>query len=55
MRDEVRENEAEEAVGTGGVEGAVAEPAGGVDGGEGAEVEVRGYDHVKGDVVLRWS
>ena len=55
VRDEVGENEAEEAVGTGGVEGAVTESTGGVDGGEGAEVEVGGYDHVEGDVVLRWS
>ena len=55
MRDEVGENETEEAVRTGGVEGAVAEPAGGVDGGEGAEVKVRGYDHVEGNVVLWWS
>lgn len=55
VRDEVGEDETEEAVRTGGVERAVAEPAGGVDGGEGAEVEVGGDDHVKGDVVLRWS
>ena len=55
VRDEVGENETEEAVRTGGVEGAVAESAGGVDGGEGAEVKVGGYDHVKGDVVLWWS
>ena len=55
VRDEVGENETEEAVRAGGVEGAVAESAGGVDGGESAEVEVRGDDHVEGDVVLRRS
>ena len=54
VRDEVGENETEEAVGTGGVKGPVAESARGVDGRESAEVEVRGYDHVKGDVVLWW-
>lgn len=47
VHDEVGEDEAVEAVGAGGVEGAVAEAAGGVDGGEGAEIEVGGDDHVE--------
>lgn len=44
MDDEVGEDVAVEAVGFGGVEGAVGEAAGGVDGGEGGEGEVGGYD-----------
>lgn len=47
VHDEVGEDEAVEAVGAGGVEGAVTEPAGGVDCGEGVEIEVGGDDHVE--------
>lgn len=51
VHNEVGEDEAVEAVGAGGVEGAIAEAAGGVDGGEGAEIEVGGDDHVEGGEV----
>ena len=52
MHDQVREDVAVETMGAGGVEGAVAKAAGGVDGGEGGEVEVRSDDHVEGGEVL---
>ena len=52
VRDQVGEDVAVETVGAGGVEGAAAEAARGVDGGEGGEVEVRGNDHVEGGEVF---
>ena len=42
--DEVGEDIAVEAVGFGGIKGAVGEAAGGVDGGEGGEGKIGGYD-----------
>ena len=52
MDDEIGKDVAIEAVGAGGVEGAVAQAAGGVDCREGLEVEVCGDDHVEGGEVF---